>query len=516
MAWMGMHGDIYAPKIGWAEYKKYRATLERTTRIRIDASSVKKIDEYAFQGCEQLREIEIGEGVEGIGCHALNRCRSLRIIKLPSSTKWTGHDAFNSCHGLVAVLIPEEGVESIDQNAFKNCVSLRNVALRPHVHLPLCFDGCHDLMMIFRTSTAIHSALWRRFEHRPVHKLCYNMPYFSIETTIGELRSLLPSCDISQGQDSLGMTPLHILACSRNENIELYEIIVDNLSDKILITEDKWGCVPLLYSIWIGASEEIIHFLVERHNLNYHSLDWDKMLETLCRAGVSIDTFKRFLSVYESFGPNQSIDLQKAAKEVTICLLLNSWQEILRYMRDSFSNCWFAMSKALQTIESGDVLTQQLNSVQKELFPDPDDINLQMICEELVGSMNGWWNANRMLFSRKSFQFLLKCNIPERVNAIGVRKWRLDIIALVEKLSTIPRGSDHNAYLDSIYSKVLFYELEYESLKNVTSVLELALWKAKIKESILLGEDAGAGLKPTCRVNSGADVIIGNVLQYLI
>ena len=58
----------------------------------------------------------------------------------------------------------------------------------------------------------------------------------------------------------------------------------------------------------------------------------------------------------------------------------------------------------------------------------------------------------------------------------------------------------------------------YESIKEGTSVLELALWKAKIdegrnKRARVEGDDS---YKDRCRVNSGADIVIRNVLPYLL
>ena len=41
-------------------------------------------------------------------------------------------------------------------------------------------------------------------------------------------------------EDTLGMTPLHILACSSVHDIEMYRIILEKYPDN-LITKDIWG-----------------------------------------------------------------------------------------------------------------------------------------------------------------------------------------------------------------------------------------------------------------------------------
>jgi hypothetical protein len=55
------------------------------------------------------------------------------------------------------------------------------------------------------------------------------------------------------------MTPLHILACSSVHDLEVYRVIVENYPTN-LITEDRWGALPLLYAFWGAAPAEINSF----------------------------------------------------------------------------------------------------------------------------------------------------------------------------------------------------------------------------------------------------------------
>ena len=54
---------------------------------------------------------------------------------------------------------------------------------------------------------------------------------------------------------------------------------------------------------------------------------------------------------------------------------------------------------------------------------------------------------------------------------------------------------DRRAYLAEIRSKLAFYEAEYQELKEATSTLELALWKAKIDESKLFDHSQGKRIR---------------------
>jgi hypothetical protein len=56
------------------------------------------------------------------------------------------------------------------------------------------------------------------------------------------------------------MTPLHILACSSVHDLEVYRVIIEKYPTN-LITEDRWGALPLLYAFWGAAPTKIIQVL---------------------------------------------------------------------------------------------------------------------------------------------------------------------------------------------------------------------------------------------------------------
>ena len=69
-------------------------------------------------------------------------------------------------------------------------------------------------------------------------------------------------------KDCLGMTPLHILACSKRQSIELYQVMIEKYPEN-LIVEDNWGGIPLFYALWGGAPEDIIQVLVDSHKSKF-------------------------------------------------------------------------------------------------------------------------------------------------------------------------------------------------------------------------------------------------------
>jgi hypothetical protein len=148
-----------------------------------------------------------------------------------------------------------------------------------------------DLQQLFSSELEIIRELQHRFDGLPIHRLVYYQLYYQgvlqiLAATINmrscQSRTLRSKLDpTGNQQDCLGMTPLHILACSSVHNLEMYCLIVEKYPTN-LITEVRWGATPLLYAFWGAAPAQIIDFLLE----SYHSLylgfefNWTMMVKT--------------------------------------------------------------------------------------------------------------------------------------------------------------------------------------------------------------------------------------------
>jgi hypothetical protein len=105
------------------------------------------------------------------------------------------------------------------------------------------------------------------------------------------------------------MTPLHILACSSVHDIEVYRVIVEKYPTN-LITEDRWGALPLLYAFWGDAPTEIIEFLLESYQALYPGFEfnWTMMVETMGRCDTPKECIEHLLHVRQIHFPEQPID----------------------------------------------------------------------------------------------------------------------------------------------------------------------------------------------------------------
>jgi len=326
-------------------------------------STVAIIQERAFEYCIGLERIELCDGLQEIGNQAFERCMSVKNVKIPSTVIRIGEWAFayvplvdirlpdclesigsyavargnfpilripplittisrglvGSCEGLMSIEL-SDSVTRIEYTSF-SCQSLRNVAI-PQNNVSIdarnsVFGLCDDLEQLFGTEEQIIHGLKHRFDNLPVHKMIYYQSYNNV--TSDQLNS---ATDIRMSQrrskvnptgsqrDCLGMTPLHILACSTVQNLELYKVLVTKYPEN-LITEDRWGALPLLYAVWGDAPDEILQFLVDSYKSLYpdHELNWTGMMASLRRDKVSRSVLQALLDLYIDFVPDQIEEL---------------------------------------------------------------------------------------------------------------------------------------------------------------------------------------------------------------
>ena len=505
-------------EIGEAAFEKCNA-LERVSV----PSTVTIVHQYAFSGCYGLEEIELSEGLLEIREFCFNWCNSLKHINIPSTVNLIGERSFYMTRissislpngvqniemftflrartlkfrvpslittiprGLFSVCICmfsielSESITDIEVNAFNLNSSLRNIAIPLDTIISGenggAFCQCTDLKQLFDTEEQIINALEYRFDNLPIHKMIYYQSFNNI--TIDQLsdvtnmrrsqrRSLRCKLDPSGSQqDCLGMTPLHIMACSTMQNVELYKVLVEKYPEN-LITEDRWGAIPLLYAVWGDAPDEIIQFLVNSYQSIHpnYALDWNKLVEQLCLGNAATSSIQMLLDVQQDF-PDRTID-------------------------------WHTIIQKAATIVAP--------AVQADVF-----------------------------------EFLAKYSYSRRIDAIGIKQWREDLMLEIEERMLIENGTfekpksyilfydlpKRQRWFDGFNSKLAEYEARYQELKDATTILELVLWKNKISGARkLVNEEGGSkkkmkfeesAIREQSRSRCGADIVIENVLPYLM
>jgi len=503
---------------------KYAA--QDVVRVRVDPS-VTSIPAKSFHERKKLTEVELCEGLVEIGFCSFAECdNSITKINIPNSlrriidgafrtslrTPIRLHDGiavigegafgaciftnfrvppliteipkrvFYNCKSMFSLEIPENVIR-IRYYSFYYCHCLRNVAFPSGSAVGdyIFFDDLNevntDLSELFGYSNEnITDELWHRFDGLPIHKLVYYQSYnqgvlqiliAAINMRSGEGQTLLSEMDPSGNQqDCLGMTPLHILTCSSVHDLEVYRLIVEKYPAN-LITEDRWGALPLLYAFWGAAPTEIIQFLLDSYQSLYpgHVFNWTMMLKTMGRTDTPKESIAKLLHVKQIHFTEQLID----------------WDHLLdEFMRPSS----FSFDGAL---------------------------------------------------FRERMQFLVMCGISERVECLAFKVWRECIFNMIHTAAFtwapdysrehLTAHNNNRSIIHAICAKLDHFDDSLPKLKNVTEVLELALWKTRINENnhewgathcrkrIKTNE---ASIRRQCRITCGADVIIGHVLPFLI
>jgi hypothetical protein len=433
--------EIGEESFGWCDHS--------ITNINIP-NSLRRISDCAFN--RSLRcTIRLHDGIESIGYYALSRCIFTNFRVPPLITEIPRDILFN-CTSIFSLEL-SKNVRRIGTYAFSYCYCLRNVAFPANADLDdnifamfgLDATEQYDLQLVFGSIAEIIRELMHRFDGLLIHSIVY---YLSYNQEV--LQNLISASELDptgNQQDCLGMTPLHILACSSVHNIEVYRIIVEKYPAN-LITEDRWGALPLLYAFWGAAPAEIIHFLLENYQSLYpnHVFNWTMMVETMGRCDTLKESIDNLLLVKQMHFPEQPID----------------WE----YLLDKFAS-------------------------------------------------SSHYSLNDILF-QKHMQFLFMCGMSERVETLAFKVWRDHITNMIHTAAFVHDG-DNTAILREIREKVAHFEDELPKLKEITTILELALWKLRMNEKLPQEEATHCqkkiktdelSIRRQCRITCGADVVI--------
>jgi hypothetical protein len=437
------------------------ASCDHSIKIINIPNSLRRIRDRAF-GRSLRTPIHLHDGIESIGTDAFAFCIFTNFRVPPLITVIPEHMLIG-CKSMFSLEIPES-TRKIGNHAFRESYCLRNVAFHPYAdiadyiffieEMPSYTDS--DLQRLFGNSnTRIIWELQHRFDGLPIHRIVYYLSY-NEEVLQGQtFRS--PLDPTGNQQDCLGMTPLHILACSSVHNLELYRLIIEKYPTN-LITEDRWGATPLLYAFWGAAPDEIIQLLLDSYQLYYpdHVFNWTMMVETMGRCDTPKESIENILSVKEMHFPEQSID----------------WG----YLLDEFA-------KPSYYSFSGAPLQERM-------------------------------------------QFLLMCGMSSQVEALAFQIWRDHITNMIHA-AVFEWRKDNSTILRRIREKIAHFEGEFTQLKEATTILELALWKARMTVNENIHQEVMCGfqekvridkseVRRQCRIKCGADVVIRHVLPYLI
>jgi hypothetical protein len=112
-------------------------------------NGVTRINRASFSGCKKLKNITISTGIVHIDECTFEGCKKQKNITIPTSVTSIGKAAFRQCIELSNIEIPD-GVVCIDRDTFSGCKKLKNITLPDGVtHIgEFAFEGCEHLKNI--------------------------------------------------------------------------------------------------------------------------------------------------------------------------------------------------------------------------------------------------------------------------------------------------------------------------------------------------------------------------------
>jgi hypothetical protein len=265
------------------------------TTIKIPPN-VTTISDEAFNGCGSLIEVYLNNVLNTLGEDAFSRCIYLPFIEIPGSITMVSSGTFYNCISLKMVFL-NEGTTLIDEDAFGHCDTLLGITIPSTVN-SIALDAFYESNLLRNVSISPASNLTQeifeqslptlsnmditldmimhRFDKLPLHKYCYDYYSFHEEQQLeGFKHQVARLSAYGLQQDCLGMTPLHILACSSNgRGIEDFQCMIDKYPNALLI-EDRWGDLPLNYALYAEARIEVINFLFKTHRQMWGDMPFD-------------------------------------------------------------------------------------------------------------------------------------------------------------------------------------------------------------------------------------------------
>ncbi|EJK47416.1 hypothetical protein THAOC_33865 [Thalassiosira oceanica] len=271
--------------------------------------TVESINDKAFEYCYGLSTIVMHEGIKNINYLAFRGCRNLSIDTLPSTVETIGSGAISGCNlrqfasplhckELHVSAILAEKLKSIQivgddtrligyAERGGGCVEIPSL-LRMNIPRSSEPDGkalflpgrfisnlsitpnstmAEDVYIKtfgeFNDKGCTLNRMKSRFKQLPLHEICFDYSNQHTEVTFEQVRECLgDNVEALLEKDCIGMTPLHIVACSTNHDIRLFQLLISRCHGA-LMDRDIFGRTALDYALLSDASEEVFYLLFE-------------------------------------------------------------------------------------------------------------------------------------------------------------------------------------------------------------------------------------------------------------
>eukprot|EP00980_Cylindrotheca_fusiformis_P025357 scaffold13505_cov69-Cylindrotheca_fusiformis.AAC.5 len=422
---------------------------------------LREIEQGLFQSCTSLTTVQIPSSVVKINDYAFVVCRNLTSFDLPHGLLEIGGKSFFRCSAIETLEIPST-VSTIGRNAFELCERLKSIKLPATLEIVeyALFSGCRSLEFI-EIPTAVKVVGDLAFDR------CSSLSHIRIPPSVVNIGrrafrgcSSLISVELPEGTtlgEDNGTSNFSILGCSSLVNVALPTLMGDlDEGEEDLLQNLKYGNV-------VDGYGELRLKLKHRFE--------SSPLNKLC--------------YYQSYYSTEDA-------MVKLSFLMDKDPLAATTETDEFGMIPLHILSLSQTPNSN-MLTAVINAGHPDhIFRGRDAFGstpMDYLC------------LNKMPSSIQVIREVVRT----RVHWLGLDLWKSDILQAVDEALAVDWSIRRRA-IGVVYFKLATYEL-----KEILSLVELYLWQLKIAE-ICCKEKAQ---RQSCKINSGASIVIPNVLLFL-
>jgi hypothetical protein len=482
-------------------------------------SSVIEIQDGAFADCTSLALFDLPEGLQSIGTRSFVGCESLASLHIPSTVCKIGTHVFRDCTGLRSITLPD-ALETIEDIMFCNCTSLTHIEIPPKVTKIgfAAFRNCEGLKHLRIPSSVVEigaSAFECCRQLMSVH-LLGNLRTIEEETfrACGSLTHVRIPSSVTRIERGAFANCTRLMSLELPEGLEIIDDDAEYDPDDPVVIPNIYGCLSLVNLVW--PSEQRFQQLDEYHvdvfneglKLTHVASSFTDLVSKLQHRFDDLPVHR--LCYYQSYYP-----VMEAMENLRQSMYADP---AAGNKMDAFGMTPFHILSLSQTPNLS--LLQELMKVY--------NVDIIRTRDKFGSNPMDYQCMNPTPVSATVIQSLLQTIIVQCLRWRGLVRWKTDLLAAMDEALATEWSSRRSA-IGMLYFKLA----TYERLESV-SLLELALWKVKIDnckaayETDHQRDEASSPKRPrldrshldgvdrqSCRINSGADVVISNVLPFL-
>jgi hypothetical protein len=533
------------------------------------------IGESAFQGCRELKRIKIPSAHVVIKSGAFQACSGLDSVELPEGLQVIGRSWFLGCTSLTTVNVPSSVIE-IQDDAFSRCTSLTSLDLPKGLQSigDGSFASCESLASLHVPSTVRKMGTGVFWNCTRLRSITLPETLEIIEARMFYMCTLLTHIEIPPKVTKIGVEAFH--ECEGLKHLRIPSSVVEigasafaccrqlfsvNLLGNLHTIEEHtfYECSSLTH-VRIPSSVTRIESGAFAHCTRLISLELPEGLGTInldgaydCSSLVNlvIPSEQRFQQLYDDGDEiMQGLKLRHVARNFDdLVSKLQHRFDDLPVHRLCYYQSYYPLMEAMENLRqsiyadpaAGNKMdafgmtpfhilalsqTPNLSLFQALLAVYQVDI---MCTRDKFGSTPiDYLCMNHAPGSATVIQSLLATILVNRLHWLGLVRWQSDILTTMNGALVVEGHSRRRAV-----GLLSFKLATYERLESM-SLLELSLWKVKIdscKAAYDTDHERGEECRSkrprldrshldgvdrqSCRINSGADVVISNVLPFL-